>query len=260
MAHRSKKVTAKSLLNTKAYRPGVYRASLRFSVAGRLFAALIFVATIAPRAAIADALFYSDFTIPSEDPCYGWCGAPLDLDLDGAPDFYFHSGGSDCMAGCLRTLSGLGVSAELDWGAMIDPNVEFDASVGWSCYASGCFDGPGSDRPGIPTFVGILLQTDAGIHFGWIRLMFSLEYGPWLLDYAYESNPREPIRAGTGYPCAGDLDWSGTIEISDVSILLSHFGTPNGATYADGDLDADSDVDLADLVAMLENFGTTCPW
>lgn len=57
----------------------------------------------------------------------------------------------------------------------------------------------------------------------------------------------------------GDLDGDCQVGLSDLATLLSHFGTPSGATYADGDLDADGDVDLSDLTQLLANFGTTCP-
>lgn len=59
--------------------------------------------------------------------------------------------------------------------------------------------------------------------------------------------------------CTGDLDDDGDVSLSDLTILLAHFGTPSGATYADGDLDDDGDVDLNDLAILLAHFGTTCP-
>lgn len=60
-------------------------------------------------------------------------------------------------------------------------------------------------------------------------------------------------------PCPGDVNGNGTVDLSDLSSLLSHFGTLSGATLADGDLDGDGDVDLGDLSLLLSNFGTTCP-
>lgn len=60
-------------------------------------------------------------------------------------------------------------------------------------------------------------------------------------------------------PCPADLDGDGAISLSDLAILLAHFGTPDGATSADGDLDADADVDLSDLASLLANFGSNCP-
>lgn len=59
-------------------------------------------------------------------------------------------------------------------------------------------------------------------------------------------------------PCPGDVNGDQTVDLSDLAILLAHFGTPSGATLADGDLDGDGDVDLADLALHLANFGGSC--
>lgn len=59
-------------------------------------------------------------------------------------------------------------------------------------------------------------------------------------------------------PCPGDLDDNGVIDITDISILLSNFGTPSGAGPEDGDLDGDGDVDISDLSIQLSLFGSSC--
>jgi probable HAF family extracellular repeat protein len=59
-------------------------------------------------------------------------------------------------------------------------------------------------------------------------------------------------------PCPGDVDGNGTVDLTDLAILLSNFGTLSGATLEDGDLNGDGAVDLTDLAAMLSSFGTTC--
>lgn len=58
--------------------------------------------------------------------------------------------------------------------------------------------------------------------------------------------------------CPGDLNGDGSVGLNDLTILLSRFGTPGGATAADGDFDGDGDVDLQDLTFLLSNFGVTC--
>jgi hypothetical protein len=58
--------------------------------------------------------------------------------------------------------------------------------------------------------------------------------------------------------CPGDVNGDCIVNLTDVGILLSNFGTPSGATLADGDLDADGDVDLNDLGIMLAFFGAPC--
>jgi hypothetical protein len=56
----------------------------------------------------------------------------------------------------------------------------------------------------------------------------------------------------------GDLDGDCDVDLTDLSILLSNYGTTGGATYEDGDLDGDRDVDLTDLAQLLANYGTEC--
>jgi hypothetical protein len=53
----------------------------------------------------------------------------------------------------------------------------------------------------------------------------------------------------------GDLDRDGDVDLADLDQLLTHYGVPAGADYADGDLDDDRDVDLADLRALLSVYG-----
>lgn len=61
------------------------------------------------------------------------------------------------------------------------------------------------------------------------------------------------------FGCVQDLDGDRVIGLADLSMLLTHYGTPSGATREDGDLDGDGDVDLADLSALLELYGSACP-
>ena len=54
----------------------------------------------------------------------------------------------------------------------------------------------------------------------------------------------------------GDLDADGRVDLADLSQLLAHYGTAEGAAYEDGDLDDDRDVDIADLAGLLAAYGT----
>jgi hypothetical protein len=56
----------------------------------------------------------------------------------------------------------------------------------------------------------------------------------------------------------GDLNGDGAVDLSDLTVLLAHFGTPSGAALEDGDLDGDGDVELTDLSILLTHFGESC--
>jgi len=58
--------------------------------------------------------------------------------------------------------------------------------------------------------------------------------------------------------CPGDLNGDGSRDLSDLAILLAHYGMTEGATYEDGDMDGDEDVDLSDLSALLAVYGQPC--
>lgn len=60
-----------------------------------------------------------------------------------------------------------------------------------------------------------------------------------------------------GADCPADLNGDGQVDLADLSILLTHFGSSGGP--ADGDLNGDGNVDLADLSILLVDFGSTCP-
>jgi hypothetical protein len=86
----------------------------------------------------------------------------------------------------------------------------------------------------------------------------------WLIDAGGATNEIDPLEVfalnpvNQTTPCPGDVDGNRVVNLSDLSILLAHFGM-SGATPADGDLDGDTDVDLTDLATLLANFGTVCP-
>lgn len=71
--------------------------------------------------------------------------------------------------------------------------------------------------------------------------------------FTFSSAPPPP-----GMECAGDLNGDRVVNLTDLAILLAHFGTQDGATRGEGDLNGDHDVDLSDLASLLSVFGSMC--
>jgi FG-GAP repeat len=83
-------------------------------------------------------------------------------------------------------------------------------------------------------------------------------------DRAVVTAPFETVNAGAAYtftgvshPCPADIDEDGSVGLSDLASLLSHFGDGDPAQPAD--LNGDGAVDLTDLATLLALFGTACP-
>lgn len=75
--------------------------------------------------------------------------------------------------------------------------------------------------------------------------------------------PPNPCPLGCAQPgCDGpvdaDFDADCDVDLTDLAILLSNFGTPTGMTNATGDTDSDGDADLTDLANLLARFGNNC--
>lgn len=62
----------------------------------------------------------------------------------------------------------------------------------------------------------------------------------------------------SSFTCPGDVNGDERVDLSDIGILLSHYGD-GGALYSQGDLTGDGTVDLSDLGLMLAQYGATCP-
>lgn len=67
-------------------------------------------------------------------------------------------------------------------------------------------------------------------------------------------------RVGSECGCIGDVVADGTIDLSDLALLLSSFSLPTPSIPNPcADSDQSGEVDLADLAALLSRIGTTCP-
>lgn len=58
-------------------------------------------------------------------------------------------------------------------------------------------------------------------------------------------------------PCPGDVNGDRIVDLSDIAITLSNFGT-SPALLSDGDVTGDGTVDLLDLSTVLSAFGMGC--
>jgi hypothetical protein len=61
------------------------------------------------------------------------------------------------------------------------------------------------------------------------------------------------------FPCPGDVDENGTVDVGDLALLLSKFGSGVPYTFFDGDQDGDRIITLSDLALLLGSFGELCP-
>lgn len=56
--------------------------------------------------------------------------------------------------------------------------------------------------------------------------------------------------------CNGDFDFNGTVNVTDLLVFMSDFGT--GGTCLPGDLNLDMFVNVTDLLLFMSAFGTNC--
>ena len=100
--------------------------------------------------------------------------------------------------------------------------------------------GGGTTTGGTYLLSGTIGQPDAGVVTGGTYVLLG---GFW-----------PPI--GVEPPCPGDADGNGTIDLTDLALVLSDFGK-SGQSLS-GDVDNDGDVDLTDLALVLGEFGKSC--
>ena len=74
------------------------------------------------------------------------------------------------------------------------------------------------------------------------------------LDGNFDLDPGAAYLFGASAPCPGDASGDGTVDLTDLNLVLANFGTTN----SDGDANGDGQVDLADLNLVLGHFGTSC--
>lgn len=72
-------------------------------------------------------------------------------------------------------------------------------------------------------------------------------------------NLTDGVVTNCGCACAGDVDGNGIVELADLALLLSAFGTSGPFGNPCVDIDGNGIVELADLAQLLSAFGSSCP-
>jgi hypothetical protein len=61
------------------------------------------------------------------------------------------------------------------------------------------------------------------------------------------------------YTAMGDSDLSGTVDLTDFTLLAANFGATSGKSWFNGDYDYNGAVDLTDFTYLASNFNYTVP-
>jgi hypothetical protein len=135
----------------------------------------------------------------------------------------------------LRTTSTTINSIILAWNAATDNN----AVTGYQISRNGT----------LVTTVGaaVLTYTDVSLATG-----TTFNYSVTAVDAAGNTSPAALLSAATLAPKPGDLNGDNQVNITDLSILLSNYGTTNAVA----DVNKNGKVDIIDLSILLTNYGS----
>lgn len=101
--------------------------------------------------------------------------------------------------------------------------------------------------------VSAMFVAHEGIRFSDIVVYTDIE-----ADGTWEPLHSVGLRSMAAAPCPADLDGSGSVDLGDLLVLLSFWGTCPAGAACPADLDHTDAVDLADLLVLLANWGP-CP-
>ncbi len=79
------------------------------------------------------------------------------------------------------------------------------------------------------------------------------------VDRIYTDYPRTLLDIQAERHIPGDANENGSVDVSDLGILATNYGTIGGAVWAEGDFTGDGNVDVSDLGILATNYGTTSP-
>ena len=82
-----------------------------------------------------------------------------------------------------------------------------------------------------------------------------------IVEYEYDAVGNRLSIIVTPPPCPGDINGDRQTDLSDLTLLLSAFGscTNDAAFVPAADFDGSGCIELSDLSVLLANFGTVCP-
>ena len=131
----------------------------------------------------------------------------------------------------------------------------------------GHFDFPAADGPGtVYSFSNEALQqavnddTDGNLTLGFLKRMYDNSGSAFASrENAFYEGATLVIEGVTviGDAVPGDANGDGNVDVSDLGILATNYGTIGGAVWADADFTADGNVDVSDLGILATNYGTT---
>jgi len=120
-----------------------------------------------------------------------------------------------------------------------------DTTLNWELAYTKADDTPGS-------YTGTYSSLDAGAYY----------FGITSSHYAYATFPdggtfatMDNLTWSTYASTPGDFNLDGAVDVSDLGILATHYGTATDATLSMGDANGDGAVDVSDLGILATNYG-----
>lgn len=110
---------------------------------------------------------------------------------------------------------------------------------------------------GVPTVDG---DYRPGVNFPVGSDLFNLPPGVTVNEpeaFIFDNRFVPPPDCAPGPVCVGDVDGDGFVNVTDLGIMLSNYGT--GTLPEQGDLNGDGAVNLSDLGLLLVSYGVPCP-
>ena len=105
---------------------------------------------------------------------------------------------------------------------------------------------------------GITTSSAATSHNSGIAILTGAQYAASTGNILFDGQAFSTTDILLRYTTLGDANADGSVDLSDLSTVLNHFGqtTPN---WTDGNFDYAATIDLTDLSDVLNNFGATLP-